>query len=183
VAASGCDAFLTSPYKWYGPHAGVLWLHPEVRDSIRPYKVRPAPETGPGRFETGTAAFETIAGVAAAARFLTETRVAAVAAREAATFGPLLTGLRDLPLVTLHGPPDPADRTPTVCFSVAGHHPDAVAAALADRRIAVWSGDYYAVETMDALGLDAGAVRAGVSVYTSERDVERLLEAVATLAR
>ena len=85
--------------------------------------------------------------------------------------------------VTVHGPRDLTDRTPTVCFSVADRDPDDVATELAARRIAVWSGNYYAMETMAALGLtDRGAIRAGVSCYTSDADVARLLEAVGALA-
>jgi selenocysteine lyase/cysteine desulfurase len=68
-----------------------------------------------------------------------------------------------------------------VCFSVTGRHPDEVARHLASRQVAVWSGNYYAVETMGALGLADGAVRAGISCYTSESDVCRLLDAVREL--
>ena len=91
---------------------------------------------------------------------------------------PSLTGM-----VTVYGPPDLVDRTPTVSWTVAGHEPDAIATHLAQRQVAVWSGNYYAVETMAALGLRTGAVRAGVSGYTSEVDVTRLLDAVGELAR
>lgn len=182
VAALGCDAFLTSPYKWYGPHSGVLWLAPDLRDSLPAYKVRPAPAGAPGRWETGTTAYESVAAIRAAAAFLLETGLGAIGHHETARFGRLLDGLLDLPHVTIHGPRDLAARTPTVCFSVAGHAPGAVAAALAARCVAVWSGNYYAVETMAALGLADGAVRAGVSCYTSDADVDRLLTAVADLA-
>ena len=181
VTALGCDAFLTSPYKWYGPHAGVLWLAPDLRDALTPYKVRPAPDAAPGRWETGTSAYEAIAGVAAAARFLLDTDVAALAARERAVFSPLLDGLLAMDHVTIYGPRNLDARTPTVSFDVTGHTPEAVAAHLAARRVAVWSGNYYAVETMKALGLRDGAVRAGVSAYTTLGEVERLLGAVADL--
>jgi cysteine desulfurase family protein (TIGR01976 family) len=183
VAALGCDAFLTSPYKWYGPHAGVLWLAPDLRDALTPYKVRPAPDSGPERWETGTPSFEAIAAIRAAAAFLIDTGLDAIARHEHERFRSLLNGLLEMDHVTVHGPQDLTDRTPTVCFSVTGHDPDDVAAELADRCIAVWSGNYYAVETMAALGLtDRGAIRAGVSCYTSEADVARLLDAVAALA-
>ncbi len=181
VTALGCDAFLTSPYKWYGPHAGVLWLAPHLRESLQPYKVRPAPAAAPGRWETGTAAYETIAGVAAAARFLLDTGLATIATRERAVFAPLLDGLLGMDHVTVSGPHGLDARTPTVSFTVADHAPDAVARHLAARHVAVWSGDYYAVETMGSLGLHDGAVRAGVSAYTTPAEVERLLDAVAEL--
>ena len=98
-------------------------------------------------------------------------------------FAPLLEGLVALPHVEVHGPQTLDERTPTVCFSVAGHSTDEVAAALAAEQIAVWGGHYYAVEVMAALGLaeGGGAIRAGVSCYTNADDVERLLEAVARL--
>jgi cysteine desulfurase family protein (TIGR01976 family) len=182
VAALGCDAFLTSPYKWYGPHAGVLWLAPDLRDALTPYKVRPAPETAPGRWETGTPAYEDLAGIRAAAAFLLEVGVDEIGRRESALFRPLLDELLDMDHVTVHGPLDHEARTPTVCFGVAGHAPDAVAAHLASRRVAVWSGNYYAVETMAALGLTDGAIRAGVSCYTNEHAVARLLDGVRELA-
>lgn len=183
VAALGCDALATSPYKWYGPHAGVLWVEPGLLESLHPYKVRPADDKGPGRFETGTPSFETIAGVAAAAEFLLEEGMAAIADHEREVFAPLLDGLLAMDGVTVHGPTGLEGRTPTVAFNVAGRHPDEVAAALADERIAVWSGDYYAVEVMRALGLadTGGAVRAGVVRYTTPEDVDRLLAAVASL--
>ncbi len=182
LAALGCDAFLTSPYKWYGPHAGVLWLAPDLRGSLPAYKVRPAPVAAPGRWETGTTAYESVAAIRAAAAFLLETGLATIAHHESARFARLLDGLLGMPHVTIHGPRDLAARTPTVCFSVAGRAPDAVAAALAARCVAVWSGNYYAVETMAALGLSDGAIRAGVSCYTSDADVDRLLAGVAALA-
>jgi cysteine desulfurase family protein (TIGR01976 family) len=183
VRALGVDALVTSAYKWYGPHAGVLWVEPRLLASLRPEKVRPAPDSGPARFETGTAAFEALAGVRAAARFLLDSDPAAVAAAEQRVFTPLLRGLLAEPHVTVFGPRDLDARTPTVCFTVEGHAPSAVAARLAEARVAVWSGDYYAVEVMQSLGLDAtgGAVRAGVSRYTTDEDVARLLTVVGEL--
>lgn len=180
--ALGCDIFVTSPYKWYGPHSGVMWIAPDLRETLTPYKVRPASNAAPERFETGTVSFEAIAGIRAAAAFLLETGVGEIAAAEGARFEPLLRGLQAFPHVVVHGPNTVFDRTPTVSFTLTGHEPDAVAAHLADRRIAVWSGNYYAIETMAALGLQTGAVRAGVSGYTCEADVTRLLEAVGELA-
>jgi cysteine desulfurase family protein (TIGR01976 family) len=182
IRALGCDAFLTSPYKWYGPHAGVLWLAPDLRDSLPAYKVRPAPDTGPERWETGTPSFEAIAAIRAAAAFLLDTGLDTIRGHETTLLRSLLNGLLEMDHVTVHGPHGLAARTPTVCFSVTDRHPDDVAAELAADRIAVWSGNYYAVETMGALGLTDGAVRAGISCYTSEADVARLLAAVRELA-
>lgn len=183
TAALGCDAIVTSPYKWYGPHAGVLWLSPDLRTGITPYKVRPAPDTAPERFETGTPAYEAIAATAAAAEFLLDQGMDKVAEEECTVFAPLLDGLLALPHVRVHGPQTLDARTPTVCFSVEGHSSTQVAGALAGERVAVWGGNYYAVEVMATLGLTeaGGAIRAGVSRYTTPDDVERLLAAVAHL--
>lgn len=176
-AGLGCDVLVTSPYKWYGPHAGVLLLGDEVLEAVEPYKVRPAPHSGPRRFETGTPSIAAIAGVEAAALFL---RSVADQEAELEVFGPLLDGLLSMPRVTVHGPHDLLDRTPTVLFNVAGVHPADAAAALGRAHVAVWPGDSYAVEAAAALGL-AGTgvgVRAGVVQYTSADDVEQLLKAV-----
>jgi cysteine desulfurase family protein (TIGR01976 family) len=184
VRAIGCDAFVTSPYKWYGPHSGVLWLNEDLRDSVDPYKVRPSSNTAPERFETGTLSFEAIAAISAAAGFLEETGLDQIAAGETEVFSALLAGLQSREQVTVYGPADLTDRTPTVSFSMTHRRPDEIASHLASRQVAVWSGNYYAVETMDALGLaDRGAVRAGVSTYTTTADVDRLLAALDELAR
>ena len=137
---------------------------------------------GPGRLQYGTPSWEALVGVEAAARFLLDTGIKAIEAHEAARFSRLLTGLGDLPGVRVVGPSDTADRAPTLLFLVDGHSPEAVAARLAESRVAVWHGHNYAVEAMGPLGLDeAGGVRAGVCVYIGDDDVDRLLAAVAAL--
>lgn len=183
IAALGCDVLATSPYKWYGPHAGVLWIAPDLRTELMPYKVRPAPDAAPERWETGTPSYEAIAGTRAAAEFLLGEGMPSLAQAERATFAPLLDGLLELAHVRIHGPRDLERRTPTVCFSVDGRSADEVAAALAAEQVAVWGGHYYAVEVMAALGLAerGGAIRAGVSCYTTSEDVQRLLDAVTRL--
>ena len=93
LAALGADVVATSPYKWYGPHAGVLAADPQLLAELQHYKVRPAPPAGPRAWETGTPSFEAIAAVEAAARFLIEEDMDRVAAAEAAVFAPLLEGL------------------------------------------------------------------------------------------
>jgi selenocysteine lyase/cysteine desulfurase len=178
----GCDVYATSSYKWYGPHAGIMWVEPTLLDELAVYKVRPAPERGPGRLQYGTPSWESLAGVEAAARFLLDTGFEAIEAHEATRFSRLLTGLGDLSGVRVVGPPDTADRAPTLLFLVDGHSPEAVAIRLAESRVAVWHGHNYAVEAMEPLGLDeAGGVRAGVCVYIGDDDVDRLLAAVASL--
>lgn len=185
ITAIGCDALATSAYKWYGPHAAAMWVEPELLASVRPYKVRPAADYGPKRLETGTPNFEALAGVRAAADFLVEVGLDTIARYETEVFAPLLDGLQSMRGVHVLGPQDLVDRAPTVAFTIDGMHPDDAAAALAARKIATWSGDSYAVEVAGQLGIDTtgGAVRAGIARYVTPDDVQRLLGAVAELAK
>jgi cysteine desulfurase family protein (TIGR01976 family) len=184
VNAWGIDSLVTSPYKWYGPHAGVLVLQPDLLHGVEPYRVRPADYPGPDRWETGTKQFEVIAGVGGAADFLAEHTFDDVIRAEALLLERMEDGLRAIPGVDVRTPAGAEGRAPTTIFTVHGWHPEAVAAALAGRRIAVWSGDNYACELVDAMGLRAagGAVRAGVVRYTSVDDVDALVAAVAEVA-
>ena len=186
VGALGCDVFTTSSYKWYGPHAGVMWMADDLVDDLPAYKVRPSPETGGARWQYGTASYEALAGIDAAARFLLDTGMDAIEAHGRNLLRLLLTGLQGLAGVRVMastGPDDVADRAPTFQFLVEGHTPQEIAGHLASAGVAVWNGHNYAVDAMAPMGLDpeAGAVRAGVSVYTTENDADRLLEAVAPL--
>jgi cysteine desulfurase family protein (TIGR01976 family) len=184
VRSLGCDALVTSPYKWYGPHSGVLVMDPELLDSLPVFKVRPSPAHGPARFETGMPNYEAIAGVEAAARFLLEEGMERVAEAEAEVFQPLLEGLQSIAGVTVWGVPGMTGRTPTAAFTVAGVAPADVSAALAAAQVAVWDGHNYAVEVVDQLGLAArgGVVRAGIVRYIDHDDVQRLLSVVERLA-
>ena len=182
--ALGVDALTTSAYKWFGPHVGALVLAPDLLGSVEPYRVRPADYEGPARFETGTPAFESLAAVVAAVEFLAESSGPALLDHEDALLRRLEDGLRALRGVTVHAPTAGDERAPTCLFSVAGHRPDEVAAALAAARVAVWHGHSYALELVDALGLTAagGAVRASIVRYDHDDDVDRLLEVVAGLS-
>lgn len=174
MGALGCDALVSSAYKWFGPHAAVLCAKPELLAALVPDRLRPAPAGGPGRWESGTGSFEALAGVAAAAEYLAEVGWEAVGAHETRLLEKLLDGLGALPRVTIHG--RPRERTPTVSFSVAGSAPLDVATALAEAEVAVWHGNHYALELSGFLGLEPqGAVRAGIVHYNEESDVERLL--------
>lgn len=179
----GCDVLATSPYKWYGPHAGVLCIEPNLLNALPVAKVRPADDVGPRRFETGTPNLENIAATEAAARHLLEENMASVAKYERDVFAPLLQGLLSMPRVKVWGPPTLEARTPTVAFTVDGLSPDRVAEVLAAKKIAVWAGSSYAVELVSHLGLaeSGGVVRAGVVRYVTPDDVQRLLTAVAAL--
>lgn len=181
---AGVDVVLCSPYKFFGPHAGIMSADPVVLARMTPRKVRPAPDHGPERWQTGTASFEAIAGIGAALRYLDEVGMAGIGAHERELTTRFLAGLADLDHVTLHGPDGIDDRTPTFAVTVAGCRPDDVAAALAGDSIAVWSGHYYAVEPMRRLGLldTGGAVRIGFVHYHGPDDVDRVLAALAALA-
>ena len=185
IAELGCDALVTSPYKWYGPHTGVLYVEPELLASLPLVKIKASSGVGPAMFETGMPNFEGIAGVEAAARFLAEEGMDRIAAAEAEVFEPLLTGLQAIPGVTLWGVKGMDGRAPTAAFTIAGITPADASIALAADKIAVWDGHNYALNVVKQLGLDAsgGVIRAGVSRYVEHDDVTRLLNAVERLAR
>jgi cysteine desulfurase family protein (TIGR01976 family) len=182
VAEWGCDVLLCSPYKFFGPHMGLAYGRADLLGSWRPYKVRPAPNEPVGkRFETGTLQHELLAGFVAAVDYVRELGWDAITGHERALGERFLAGLPDG--VTLHGLPTMEGRVPTFCFSVGGHDAEQAAVELAARDLAVWHGNYYALETMRALGLDeeAGAVRAGIVHYNTAEEVDRLLAALAEL--
>ncbi len=185
IATLGCDALVTSPYKWYGPHSGVLWMQPDLLQSLPVFKVRPAHNDGPGRFETGMPNYEAIAGVEATARFLMEEGMDNVAVVEAEVFGYLLDGLHSIPGVRVWGSPTLEGRVPTAAFTIDGVHPADASKALAAKGVAVWDGHNYAVEVVDQLGLadTGGVIRAGVVRYIERADVDRLLAGVSELAQ
>jgi cysteine desulfurase family protein (TIGR01976 family) len=180
VAALDCDALACSAYKWFGPHIGILWGRPELLAEYQPDKLRPSPDSVPDRWELGTLPFESLAGVRAAADFVAALDREAVRAHEDRLLAQMVEGLSAIDGVTLHGAA--RDRTATVMFTVAGHTSHDVAAALACAEVAVWHGNYYALELSSWLGLEPdGALRAGCVAYNDAEDVERLLEAVAAV--
>jgi len=195
IGALGADFYVTSAYKWSGPHIGAVIADPALLGSLRPDKLLPSPDTVPERFELGTPAFADLAGVAAAVDHLAglddsatgsrrERILASMAAaerHEQELFGTLLGGLDGMRHVTSYG--KAARRTATAYFTVAGMTPQRVAEHLASRRVNVWNGHNYAWELTGALGIrDSGcAVRAGLVHYNDVSDVSRLLEAVAEL--
>lgn len=183
IASLGCDALVTSPYKWYGPHSGVLWMRPELMETLPVFKVRPATDHGPGRIETGMPNFEAIAGIEAAARFLLEEGMDRIGAAEAEVFSYLLEGLHSIRGVRIWGSPTLDERVPTAAFTIEGVHPADASKALGLKGIAVWDGHNYAVEVVDQLGLadSGGVIRAGVVRYIDKPDVDRLLTAVSDL--
>ena len=186
---TGLDVVLCSPYKFFGPHLGVAAIRPELAKSLPADRVRPADEHPPGhRFETGTQSHEAVAGATAAIEYLRElgggdldSAFARIEEHETRLAARFLSRLPDG--VRLYGIPTPEGRTPTFCFNVDGRTPREVAELLAEQDIYVWDGNYYALEPMRALGLeDGGAVRAGFLHYTTEDEVDRLLNALGELA-
>jgi cysteine desulfurase family protein (TIGR01976 family) len=183
VRAWGCDVLVCSPYKFFGPHMGMAFGREELLRSWRAYKVRPSAEEPVGRrFELGTSQHELLAGFVAAVDYVDSLGWDAIVEHETSLGERFLAGLPDR--VTLHGLPTMEGRVPTFCFSVPGHTARAVADHLAERNVAVWWGNYYALETMRRLGLDEddGAVRAGIVHYNTAGEVDRLLAGLAELA-
>ena len=190
VRALGADLYATSAYKWYGPHVGCTVGDPVLLESLRPDKLLPSSDAVPDRFEHGTPSFASLAGVTAAVDWIAShgegsgrraqvlSAMESIAAHEQQVFVRLLDGLAARADVTLVGAP--ARRTPTVAFTVDGRSPLQVSADLGNQGVAVWAGNYYAVELMTALGLEGagGAVRAGASCYTTTGEVDRLLAAL-----
>lgn len=181
--AAGIDVLVCSPYKFFGPHAGLLTAEPDLLADLTPEKVRPSPDTGPERWQMGTAAFEAIAGVGAAVRYVLDTGIAAITEHETLLAGRFLAGAADLDHVVVHGPDQAERRTPTFAVTVRDRAPVEVAQRLAQRGIFVWAGHYYAIEPMRVLGLLdwGGAVRIGFVHYHGIDDVDRVLEALADL--
>jgi cysteine desulfurase family protein (TIGR01976 family) len=186
----GLDVVLCSPYKFFGPHLGIAAVRPDLAASLPADRVRPAAEDPPGhRFEAGTQSHEAIAGATAAIEYLRgigggdlDTAYRLIDEHETQLSARFLSGLPDG--IALYGIRTPERRTPTFCFNVDGRPPREVAELLGEQDLYVWDGDYYALEPMRALGLSdrGGAVRAGFLHYTTEDEVDRLLEALTELA-
>jgi len=180
VAALGVDVLVCSPYKFFGPHLGVAFGRAEVLERWRPYKVRPASDEPVGsRFETGTLAHELLAGFVAAVDYVADVGWDPIRSQERALGEQFLAGLPDG--LRLHGLAGMDGRVATFAVTHPGLRPDAVASRLAEQKVAVWAGDYYAVEVMERLGLPDGAVRVGMVHYNSADEVDRLLDALRAL--
>ena len=181
VSRLGCDALACSAYKWFGPHVGILCASPELLAELEPDRLRPAPQDPPDSWEQGTAAFESLAGVRAAADYVRSVGFEAIGAHEHGLLERALDGLSAIEGVTLYG--GAKERAPTMMFRVGTVHPKEAAAALAERGVAVWHGNYYAHELERFLGLAPdGALRAGFVHYNDTGDVDRLVDGVRALA-
>jgi cysteine desulfurase family protein (TIGR01976 family) len=182
VSAWDVDVLICSPYKFFGPHMGLAFGKRDVLASWDPYKVRPAANEPVGhRFELGTSQHELLAGFVAAVRYIDSLGWEAITTHERALGQRFLDGLPDG--VHLYGLPTMEGRVPTFCFNVGDHTSQAVATYLASQDVAVWWGNYYAVETMRRLGLDEemGAVRIGIVHYNTTEEVDRALAGISEL--
>jgi cysteine desulfurase family protein (TIGR01976 family) len=201
----GADIVATSPYKFFGPHMGMVGVHRDVLEAWTPYKLRPASDANPDRWETGTQNHEGMAGTVAAIEYIADagrtfgepvdpTRRAAIEAgfaafhaHERTLASRFLEGIGRIPTARLVGIAEPArvdERTPTFAIRLGDQHPLDTASALADRGIFVWDGHYYAIEVFDRLGLleTGGAVRIGFCHYHTPDEVDRVLEALREVA-
>jgi cysteine desulfurase family protein (TIGR01976 family) len=202
VQEIGCDFLLCSAYKFFGPHIGVLWGKYDLLAALPAYKVRPAKDVPPYRWETGTLSFETIAGVGAALDYLaglgrdygaeykpqtakyiggaleSKLGMTTIGVYERELVSHLLDILEDFPKIRIYGITDRNrlnERVPTVVFTMENYTAKQVAAHLAEQGIYVWHGDYYAVEIMKRLGhSEHGMVRVGLAHYNTHEEIDRL---------
>ncbi|HEV2386645.1 MAG TPA: cysteine desulfurase-like protein [Candidatus Acidoferrales bacterium] len=200
-----CDFLACSPYKFFGPHMGCLYGKRELLLRFRPYKVRPAPETLPDRWETGTQLHEGLAGVAAAVDYIAavgrhsdpaagssrraalESAYRAMRRYEMSLTERMIRGLTAIAGLRFYGIADPArfsERVPTVGIRLAGSKPLAAATFLGERGIFTWDGNYYALNLTERLGVerDGGLLRIGLVHYNTTGEVDRCLEALAEFA-
>jgi cysteine desulfurase family protein (TIGR01976 family) len=202
VLALDCDFLACSAYKFFGPHTGMLYGKYHLLEELKAYKVRPAHNEPPHKFETGTQSFESIAGVHGALEYFEwlgeqvgggSTRrqrlVAALTAMreyEKTLSRALIAGLSPIKGLHIWGITDPAQldrRVPTVSFTLDGWHPRDVATALDKHNIYVWDGNYYALAVTERLGLEdkGGMVRVGAAHYNTLEEVTKLIAAVKAL--
>jgi cysteine desulfurase family protein (TIGR01976 family) len=205
VRSLGVDVAFCSAYKFFGPHLGIMWGRRDRLEEWRPYKVRPASDQVPDRWETGTLAHEAIAGLTAAVEYISDIgrthsgatphdrRASVICGMnsireyERTLSERFLNGLKDIPNVRLYGIADPArvdERTPTFALRLSGRSPREVAEELGRRGIFVWDGDYYAMAVMERLGLQetGGCVRIGFCHYNTADEVDRVLSKLAGLS-
>jgi cysteine desulfurase family protein (TIGR01976 family) len=205
VRALDCDFLACSPYKFFGPHLGVLHGRRALLDRLRPYKVRPSSDEAPNRWETGTqgqellaalpAAVDYIAGLAGPIGASAAGRRAALEAafertmdHERALAVQLVQGLQRVPGARIFGIVDPGrfdERCATVSFEVAGRDPEHIARALGERGVFAWNGNCYAIGLSERLGVEerGGFVRVGLVHYNTAEEVERFLAALRAIAR
>jgi len=203
VAALGADYLVCSPYKFYGPHLGLLWGRRELLEALPHFHVRPAGNAVPGRFETGTQAHELLAGLGGTIRYLEKVGItqggalglpgpddqhrrsrlvaalSAIRRYETGLVKQLIERVSAVPGLRIHGITDPtrvSERCPTIAFTIEGYRPRQISSFLGQRGIYTWDGHYYAWELIRALGLSeaGGMVRVGLVHYNTAAEIERL---------
>ncbi len=206
VAALQADLLVVSPYKFFAPHLGMLYGRRDLLERLRAYRVRPAGDALPGKWEVGTQNHEALAGLLGTFGYLERIGVAygragadgsrrdrlraamaAIGAHERELSLGALERLATVPGLVLHGisaPERVSDRVPTFSVALHGHHPGSVARHLANRGMSTWDGDFYAWELIRELGLDAtgGLLRIGLVHYNTLDEVDRLVSALGELA-
>ena len=197
VKAWDCDYLACSAYKFYGPHIGILYGKKARIESLDLPRLEPAPQESPERAETGTQNHEGIVGAAAAVEFMASLGLQGERLRERllSSFAfhhrhgqglleRLWNGLTAIDGVTIYGPGLDRPRTPTLSFTLAGHKTNDIARALAKKGVFVSNGDFYAMTVIERIGQAAdGVVRVGCSCYTTEEEIDRVIEGVREIAR
>ena len=205
AAALGVDFLFCSPYKFFGPHLGMMFGRNALLKELSPYKVRPSHDDAPDRWETGTANHEALAGLVAAVDYIAgigdphgsggaDRRLSVIAgmqairAYESSLSARFLEGVSSLGNVSLYGISDPARvdaRTPTFAVRAGSHSPRATAEELGRRGIFVWDGNYYALALMEELDLEdtGGAVRIGFCHYNTIEEIDRVIDELDQLSR
>jgi cysteine desulfurase family protein (TIGR01976 family) len=211
VQTLGCDLLAMSGYKFFGAHIGVVYGRHDLLESLPAYKVRPASNQPPGKFETGTQNHEGIAGTLAAVNHLAEigrqyggefedhfpalsgrrlhlkTGMTVLRAYDHTLSAAILDELETLPGAHIHGITDRSrldERVPTVSFTWPDRHPRAIATYLGQQGIFVWDGNYYALSVTERLGLEekGGMVRIGAAYYNTVDEIRRLGDALRAMA-
>ena len=211
VQALDCDFLVCSPYKFFGPHAAAVWGRYDLLDRLRAYKVRPAGNLPPDKFETGTQSHEAQAGTLAAVEYLAELgeefgaafadrfpgftgrrlvlkqALTAIQTYERPLFKRFVTGLLEIPGLSFYGIRDFDrfdQRTPTAAFRLKDRSPREVEERLSQRGIYVWSGNFHAIAVTERLGLEGsgGVVRAGIAHYNTQEEVDFCLTCLREIA-
>lgn len=193
VKALDCDFLLCSAYKFYGPHVGILYAREGLLDRLQPDRLRTAGQAAPESIETGTPNFAAFAGVTAAINFL-ESMGSGNSVREKLIwsmenihqherdlFIKLFRGLEAMEGVHIWGlPPDITERAPTLSFSILNQKPELFCSYLGENGVFAWNGHFYALRTVEILGLRAqeGVIRMGISAYTTAEEVDLVLEII-----
>jgi cysteine desulfurase family protein (TIGR01976 family) len=203
VSALDCDFLVCSAYKFFGPHLGILYGKQECLAQLSPYKVKPAANHDPDRWETGTLNFEALAGAIATIHYLAKLgrhlqpavrdqraalniAMTAIQQYEQVLIQQLLPNLLDIPGIKVYGLTNPTQfqqRTPTLALRLRGHRPEELARALGDRGIYTWHGNFYASNLTERLGVEAdgGLLRIGFVHYNTLEEVNTLLNVLQEL--